>query len=136
MQGLPIATIWHCLGQAIWYNYYFSFNNYNEDGILKNNEYNRNTLRSNNTIKLLDDRLKFTSNLSASFVKATPKPFSAFDGAYRQAPVIPVYYPSGQFGMPFWNQTTGIATYEGAPGEIVGSFKLNMGTQFHPYFCK
>lgn len=23
--------------------------------------------------------------------------------------------------MPFWNQTTGIATYEGAPGEIVGS---------------
>lgn len=108
-------------GASDMYNYYFSFNNYNEDGILKNNEYNRNTLRSNNTIKLLDDCLKFTSNLSASFVKATPKPFSAFDGAYRQAPVIPVYYPSGQFGMPFWNQTTGIATYEGAPGEIVGS---------------
>lgn len=83
-------------GASDMYNYYFSFNNYNEDGILKNNEYNRNTLRSNNTIKLLDDRLKFTSNLSASFVKATPKPFSAFDGAIiDQAPVIPVYYPSG-----------------------------------------
>ena len=101
-------------------NYFFSFNNYNEDGILENNDYRRNTLRANNSIKLFDDRLTISSNVNVAFSAATPKPFSAFNSAYRQAPIIPTYYPNGTFGQSYWNRTTGIATYEAAPGEIVG----------------
>ncbi|WP_262732551.1 SusC/RagA family TonB-linked outer membrane protein [Gaetbulibacter sp. NE] len=101
------------------FSYFFSFNNYNEDGILDNDDYNRNTLRANNSIELFDDRLKISSNISASFIRSFPKPFGAFNAAYRQAPVIPVYYETGQYGQSFWNQSTGIATYLGNPGEII-----------------
>lgn len=91
--------------------YFFSFNNYNEEGLLDNQEYNRNTIRANNSTKLFNDKLSVSSNLSASFIKSTPKPFSAFDDAYRQAPVVPVRYENGAFGQPYWNADTGIATY-------------------------
>ncbi|MFI2743292.1 SusC/RagA family TonB-linked outer membrane protein [Zhouia sp. PK063] len=101
--------------------YYLSYSNYNEDGILKDNDYNRNTIRANNTGYFFDKKLKISSNISASFVKNTPKPNSSFDAAYRQSPVIPVYYDNGKFGQPLWNKTTGIATYESASGEIVGN---------------
>ncbi|MBC3845239.1 TonB-dependent receptor [Winogradskyella echinorum] len=100
-------------------NYFFSFNNYTEDGILSDDDYNRNTLRANNSVELFNDRLKISSNISASFIQAFPKPFGAFNAAYRQAPVVPVFYESGQYGQSFWNQTTGIATYLGNPGEII-----------------
>ncbi|GLB47655.1 SusC/RagA family TonB-linked outer membrane protein [Neptunitalea lumnitzerae] len=103
-------------GAAEKYNYYFSFSNYNEDGILDDNDYQRNTIRSNTSGKFFNDKLTITSNISASFIKATPKPFSSFNSAYRQAPVIPVYYPDGKFGQPIWNQTTGDASTYVVPG--------------------
>ncbi|SFU30784.1 TonB-linked outer membrane protein, SusC/RagA family [Pustulibacterium marinum] len=101
-------------------SYYMSYSNYNEDGILKNNDYSRNTIRANNSADFFNDKLKLTSNMSASFIKSTPKPFSSFNSAYRQAPVVPVYYPDGKFGQPFWNQSTGIATYDVGAGETRG----------------
>ncbi|GLB52817.1 SusC/RagA family TonB-linked outer membrane protein [Neptunitalea chrysea] len=108
-------------GGADKYSYYFSFSNYNEDGLLEDNDYARNTIRSNTTSKFFKDKLSITSNVSASFVKATPKPFSSFNSAYRQAPVIPVYYADGKFGQPIWNQTTGDAsTYEVPDTDTLG----------------
>ena len=103
--------------------YYFSFNNYSEDGLLEGHNVDRNTLRSSNTLKALDGKLKITQNFSAAFTGSTPKPYGAFTEAYKQAPVVPVYYPDGRYGMPFWNKTTGLADYVIGAGEAGG--KLN-----------
>ena len=102
-------------------NYYFSFNNYSEDGILKNQDLSRNTLRLNNTFRLLNEKLKVTSSLSAAFRKSTPKSFNAFNEAYRQAPIVPVYYPNGHFGTNDVNTTTGLQGYIAGDGETIGS---------------
>lgn len=102
-------------------SYFFSFNNYNEDGILEDQDLNRNTLRSNNTFKLFNDRVKISQNFSAAFQKETPKPYGSFNDAYRQSPLVPTFYPNGSFGRTFVNTTTGIVTYEAADGESVGN---------------
>lgn len=91
--------------------YYFSFNNYKEDGLLEGHEVARNVLRSNNTFKAFDGKLKITQNASVAFTKSTPKPYSSFTEAYKQAPIIPVYYPDGRYGMSYWNKTTGLPDY-------------------------
>ncbi len=95
-------------------NYFFSFNNYTEDGILQDQNLTRNTIRSNNTFNILDDRIKFTQNVSASFTKSTPKPYTAFNEAYQQAPIVPAYYDNGDFGQADWDTTTGLVAYQGA----------------------
>lgn len=101
-------------------SYYLSYNNYAEDGILEKNKVNRNTFRSNTSFKLFNDRLKLTQNLNYSFIKANPKPFSSFDEAYRQSPIVPAYYPSGQFGQSFYNQSTGVVGYTAGAGQTIG----------------
>ena len=101
-------------------NYYFSYNNYSEDGILRNQDINRNTIRSNNTFRLFDDKLKLTQNSTYTFTKTNPQPFSAFDEAYRQAPIVPAYYPNGAFGQTFYNQSTGVIGYQAGAGESIG----------------
>lgn len=103
--------------------YYFSFNNYTEDGLLEGHDVDRNTIRSSNTLKAFNGKLKLTQNFSATFNKSTPKPYSSFTEAYKQAPVVPVYYPDGRYGMPFWNKTTGLADYVIGAGQEGG--KLN-----------
>ena len=100
--------------------YYFSFNNYTEDGLLSGQDVSRNTLRSNNTFKAIEGKLKITQNFSASFAKSTPKPLDAFNDAYHQAPVVPAYYPDGRYSTSAWNKTTGLVTYEIGPGETSG----------------
>ena len=102
-------------------SYYFSFNNYNEDGILKDQDINRNTLRLNNTLNFFDNKLKVTSSLSGAFIKATPKPFGAFNDAYRQSPIVPVYYSDGHFGTNSVNRTTGIQGFMAGSGQTIGS---------------
>jgi TonB-dependent starch-binding outer membrane protein SusC len=101
-------------------SYLFSYNNYSEEGLLKNQDLSRNTLRSNTTFRLFDDRLKITDNINYTFTKRNPKPFGAFDEAYRQAPIVPAYYPNGAFGQSFYNQTTGVVGYQAGPGESIG----------------
>jgi len=93
--------------------YFFSLNNYNEDGILKDQDLTRNTMRSNNTFKLFDNKVKFTQNVSAAFAKGTPKPFGAFNEAYRQAPIVPTYFNNGAFGQSEWDTSTGQVAYGG-----------------------
>jgi len=100
--------------------YYASYNNYKEEGLLQGQELNRNTLRLNNTFRLFNDRLKITQTGSMAFTKNTPKPFSAFDEAYKQAPIVPAYYPNGAYGQSFYNQTTGVVGYQAGAGETIG----------------
>ncbi|MBJ7881126.1 SusC/RagA family TonB-linked outer membrane protein [Gelidibacter salicanalis] len=101
-------------------SYYFSFNNYNEDGILKDQDLSRNTLRLNNTFNFFDNKLKITSSISGAFTKSTPKPFGAFNEAYRQAPIVPVFYPDGHFGTNDVNRTTGVQGFLAGLGETIG----------------
>ncbi|MBU2997837.1 TonB-dependent receptor [Cellulophaga baltica] len=110
-------------------NYFFSFNNYSEDGILEGQNLARNTIRSNNTFNILDDRIKFTQNISASFIKSIPKPYSSFNEAYRQAPIVPAYYKNGDFGQPDWDTTTGLVAYQG--GSSLNSIGNPLATVYY-----
>jgi TonB-dependent starch-binding outer membrane protein SusC len=102
-------------------NYFASYNYYKEDGILSDQDYQRSTIRNNNTYSLFNDRLTLKQNINLSFSGAHPKPLGAFNEAYRQSPLVPVKYANGRYGMPFVNTTTGVVTYEAADGETVGS---------------
>jgi TonB-linked SusC/RagA family outer membrane protein len=101
--------------------YYVSYNYYDEDGLLDNQNYRRSTIRNNNEYSFFDNRLKLNQTLNLSFSNEVKKPFGAFNEAYRQSPLIPVHYANGKWGMPFVNTTTGIVNYEGAAGEVIGS---------------
>ena len=101
-------------------SYYVSYNYYDEAGILDGQNYRRSTIRNNNEYLLFDKKLKINQTVNLSFSNETPKPFGAFNEAYRQSPLVPVKYPNGRWGMPFVNTTTGIATYEGAPTDNFG----------------
>ena len=101
--------------------YYFSYNNYAEDGILEDQRLDRNTLRANNAFKFFDNRFTLRTNVSAAFTKGTPKPLGAFNDAYRQSPLVPVRFPDGHFGTNDVNTTTGIAGFQAADGESIGS---------------
>ncbi|WP_312076271.1 SusC/RagA family TonB-linked outer membrane protein [Chryseobacterium sp.] len=80
--------------------YFLSLGNYDEQSILKGTDYNRTTVRTNNEFKI-SKRITLAQNLSIAFTNITPKPLSAFTNAYKQSPLVPVRYPSGQYGIPF-----------------------------------
>ncbi|MBC9797010.1 SusC/RagA family TonB-linked outer membrane protein [Sinomicrobium weinanense] len=101
-------------------DYYFSYNHYEEEGVIEDHKYRRGTIKNNNVYKLFDDKLKLTQNLNISFTNENPKPLGAFNNAYRQSPLVPVRYENGRWGQAFVNQTTGIVTYQAGPGESVG----------------
>lgn len=101
--------------------YYVSYNYYDEDGLLDNQNYRRSTFRNNNEYSFFNNRLKLNQTLNVSFSSEEKKPLSAFNEAYRQSPLVPVRYNSGQWGMPRVNTTTGIVDYEAAPGEDIGN---------------
>ncbi|MFC7348541.1 SusC/RagA family TonB-linked outer membrane protein [Chryseobacterium zhengzhouense] len=94
-------------------NYFLGADHFTENGILEGQDYRRTTIRNNNTYKLFNNRVRITQNVSFSNTKENIKPLGAFDTAHRQAPVIPVKYENGKWGMPYWNESTGLATYPG-----------------------
>lgn len=104
-------------------NYFLSYNMHHEKGLLEDQKFWRQTVRNNNEFQLFDDFLTIDQNLSVSFSKENPQPRGVFNTAYRQSPLVPTFYPNGRYGQPFVNETTGIVTYQGAPGESIG--KLN-----------
>lgn len=104
-------------------DYFFSYNNFTEKGITDGSRYVRNTIRNNNTYKFFDNKLKLSQTLNVSFSNDRTKPFSAFDAAYRQSPLVPVQYENGRYGRPIYNKTTGEATYILGAGQAGG--KLN-----------
>ncbi len=98
--------------------YFFGVDHFDEKGLLEGQDFRRTTVRNNNEYKLFDDRVKISQFVSASFTKENIKPIGAFNTAHRQSPVVPVKYPDGHWGMPFWNATTGEATYIGSTGSL------------------
>ncbi|MDH6308574.1 TonB-linked SusC/RagA family outer membrane protein [Dysgonomonas sp. PFB1-18] len=108
-------------GQTV--DYYLSYNYYDENGILDQQNYQRSTIRNNNVYKFFDDRLKFSQNLSISFSTDRPKPYGAFNEAYRQSPLVPVKFSNGRWGTSSVNTTTGIAGIDGSSTDAMG--KLN-----------
>lgn len=105
-------------GEAI--DYFFSYNFYQEESILKDNKYSRGTVRNNNTYHLFDDRFRIIQNINIAYTNEAPKPFGSFNNAYRQSPLVPVFYPNGRYGQSYVNEDTGIVNYESQPGESVG----------------
>jgi len=92
--------------------YYFALSHYTEKGILNGTEYKRTNITNRNDYQI-SDRIKINQSLNISLANNIPKPLSAFTNAYKQSPIIPVRYPSGQFGMPFVNPATGLNDISG-----------------------
>ncbi|MDU1903280.1 MAG: TonB-dependent receptor [Dysgonomonas sp.] len=104
-------------------DYFFSYNFYDEDGILEDQSYRRTTIRNNNVYKFFDERLKFSQNMNISFANEDIKPYGAFNEAFRQSPLVPVKTANGMYGLPFVNKDNGIVEYG---DDITGNIgKLN-----------
>ena len=76
---------------------FFSVGYNKEEGILKDNDFDRLTLRSNVDYKI-SEKLNFGHNVSVQLANVTPKSYSAFTNAYKQAPIVPVRDELGRFG--------------------------------------
>ncbi|MBD8389274.1 TonB-dependent receptor [Dysgonomonas sp. BGC7] len=94
-------------------DYYLSYNYYDESGILDNQNFQRTTIRNNNVYKFFNDRLKFSQNLNLSFSTDRPKPYGAFNEAYRQSPLVGPKFPNGRWGTSSVDKASGIAGLEG-----------------------
>lgn len=94
-------------------NYYLGFTDYREDGILNGTSFSRNNLSSRNEYKLFKNKLKITQSLNIVSSNNTPKPNSAFTNAYKQSPIVPVYFDNGRWGVPIMNKTTGLIDING-----------------------
>lgn len=81
-------------------DYLFSGGFYDEDAILNGQEYSRVTLRNNNKFKF-NDKISLKQFINVGIVHNTPKPFGAFTAAYKQSPIVPVRFSTGQYGVPF-----------------------------------
>lgn len=100
--------------------YFLSLSNYDEQSILKGTNYNRTTVRTNNEFRITKG-IRLAQTLSATFTNDTPKSYGAFTNAYKQSPLVPVYYPNGKYGQPIYNKTTGNIDYEGGRFNNVGN---------------
>lgn len=99
--------------------YFFSMGNYQEKGILNGLDYNRFTFRNNNEYKI-SKKITLNQNFSLTSAKSTPKPLSAFTNAYKQSPIVPVYFSTGQYGVSFVN-SDGVAATSGSSFNNVGN---------------
>ncbi len=79
--------------------YFLSLGNYDEKSILKGTDYNRTTVRTNNEFKI-SKKITLAQTFSVAIAHITPKPLSAFTTAYKQSPIVPVYFPDGSYGAP------------------------------------
>ena len=80
--------------------YFFSLGNYQEKAVLNGLDYNRTTFRNNNEYKI-SKKLTLNQNFSFGLTNSNPKPLSAFTNAYKQSPIIPVRFSTGQYGVSF-----------------------------------
>lgn len=99
--------------------YFLSLNNYDEKSILNGTDYNRTTIRTNNEFKI-SKGIVVTQNFSIAFNNTTPKPLGAFTTAYKQSPIVPVYYANGQYGVSFVG-ANGFASPSGSSFNNVGN---------------
>ncbi|WP_337965127.1 SusC/RagA family TonB-linked outer membrane protein [uncultured Flavobacterium sp.] len=82
--------------------YFFSAGNYEEKAILNGLNYSRTSFRNNNEYKI-SKKVTLNQNFSFTSTNSAPKPLSAFTNAYKQAPIVPVYFSTGQYGVSFRN---------------------------------
>ncbi|MFN3968821.1 SusC/RagA family TonB-linked outer membrane protein [Flavobacterium sp.] len=94
-------------------SYYFGATNYKEKGILIGTEYERNNINSRNEFKIFDDKVKISQNFNLAIANNTPKPVNAFTNAYKQSPIVPVFFPNGRWGVPLRNPATGLIDING-----------------------
>lgn len=99
--------------------YFFSLGNYEEKGILNGLDYSRTTFRNNNEYKI-SKKLTLNQNFSFSSTGSTPKPLSAFTNAYKQSPIVPVRFATGQYGVSFVGED-GFAGTTGSSFNNVGN---------------
>jgi TonB-linked SusC/RagA family outer membrane protein len=85
-------------GSSEYIKYFFSVGNYQEKAILNGLDYGRTTFRNNNEYKI-SKKLTINQTFSFTSAKSTPKPLSAFTNAYKQSPIVPVYFPDGKYGV-------------------------------------
>jgi TonB-linked SusC/RagA family outer membrane protein len=78
-------------------SYFVSAGYMREEGILRNNDFERLTLRINNEYRVADF-LRLGHNLSMASDMTNNMPSSAFTNAYRQAPIVPAQYADGRYG--------------------------------------
>ncbi|MBD1421426.1 SusC/RagA family TonB-linked outer membrane protein [Sphingobacterium chuzhouense] len=102
-------------------DYFLSFNNFTENGIIDGSKFTRNTIRNNNTYKFLDNRLRFNQTLNLTFTDNNIKPNNGFNVAYRQAPIVPVWWENGRAGRPLLNGETGLIDYQGGNVKVLNS---------------
>lgn len=76
---------------------FFSAGFNEEEGILRDNDFNRLTLRSNVNYKI-SEKLNFSHNVSAQLSSATPADLGRFTTAYKQTPIVPVRDDQESFG--------------------------------------
>lgn len=95
-------------------NYFFGATNYKEKGILNGTNFERTNLNSRNEFKALDSKLKVTQNLNFTISNSANKPLSAFTNAYKQSPIVPVFFPNGRYGQPILNKDTGLIDINGS----------------------
>ncbi len=77
--------------------FFFSANYLKEEGILKGNDYQRVSVRSNNDYQLTN-KLKVGNTFSYSNYVSNNKPFSLFTEAYNAAPIYNAKNPDGSYG--------------------------------------
>ncbi|TDD98040.1 SusC/RagA family TonB-linked outer membrane protein [Flavobacterium cellulosilyticum] len=99
--------------------YFFSLGNYEEKAILNGLEYSRLTFRNNNEYKI-SKKLTLNQTFSVGYTHSTPKPLDAFTTAYKQSPIVPVYFPNGQYGVSFVGNN-GFAGTSGSSFNNVGN---------------
>lgn len=94
-------------------NYYFGLSHYTEKGILIGTEYKRTNVLNKTEFNVIEDRLKIRNFVNLTLSHKTPKPLSAFTNAYKQAPIMPVRYPNGRWGVPLVNKENGLNDLSG-----------------------
>ena len=99
-------------------NYFFGATNYKEKGILRGTSFERTNINSRNQFSAFNSKLKITQNVNLSISNNTSKPASAFTSAYKQSPLVPVYFPNGRYGLPLRDPDTGLV-------DILGSDLFN-----------
>jgi TonB-linked SusC/RagA family outer membrane protein len=95
-------------------NFYFGVTNLKDKGILNGTEFERTNVNSRNEFTFLEKRLKISQSFNLSIVNNTPKPLSAFTNAYKQAPIVPVRFENGRWGVPLRNTETGQVDINGS----------------------
>jgi hypothetical protein len=79
----------------------FQFRNYEEKAVLNGLDFNRTTFRNNNEYKI-SKKITLNQNFSFGLTNSNPKPLNAFTNAYKQSPIVPVRFSTGQYGVSLW----------------------------------